>query len=1218
MKHVLMGVLCGMSLCSMAGIMIDPASRTFAKVGGAGTILTSGEGTWTATTDVDWISIKPRTSGNSGVSCVYVVSKNMTADTRTGVVTVSGNAHTVTQTGYEATVSPLSAMVDMTGGEGTIAVSVDAGVAWSVVCAESWVSFATVSGSGNGTVRYTVSPYDGIVSRSASVQIAGNVFVITQTGKDVELSLATAYVECEAGIVDVGVTSLDATKWSAVPQVEWISIADGNTGKGDSTLLIAYAANESFLERTGTVKIGSETFTLHQKGVEKVALSLSQDVAVANPNGAYGEINVSATLDGPWTVKSLASWLTLASNGGVGNGMIEYVASANKTLEPREGFLQVQPLVRTPDPDLYAGLVYWHTGFEAPRWEDQNPVFWNYTSGVRGELKLWTCDPGLWEHGYMDCGGGHVISGVYSNAFAEADGYAIAIEIALAELNRINRLLQAGELSLYLDEENYLCVNGMRSAVAISESSSNYNVHYTIVLSQKTDGILSVYVGRTGQKLAACLEVEKPFAFENFPKVDFGTEVKFGATSLPSPGGLKDARIYDVRVWARKLSDEELKNADVGMKCLGDVLNEVPVGSGWWRYLPLDGNVAMQTNQNVFVVEPETPFSTNCIVSECYPCSNRFGVASRALKCSYQDTTSHTDVYEWKGVTIPTCKSVSFWFYVGKLPLEAQSIITRKDALNRGYDGKVLLSIGPNGLESDLRILVDANHYLVNKWHMLAVVDGVVHFDGMEVGWISNAWSYGYPNPRIRIGCFDGKIDDCYFSGFSIKASDVRALYEATKPDIRTVRVTQGIIEPGVSPGHVSAAAAAGNYSVKLTMGKGVNWTASPNVDWLTLRNSSSGAGSATISFDVAANPRAEKRTGTLTVAGLTVTVTQDALVSEVENDTPFPPCEDGGYGFITVTTEAGALWQAVSDVPWLTIIDDGEHSGSDMIMWAVDPYTDVTQSRMGTITVADHKIYITQRGYQLSVEPQNASASSRGAVGQIDVTTDAETAVWTAQPTEDWIHIQGTGTGGGLHGSVRYTLDDNDTGVSRSGSIMVAGVEYVVTQSARVTLATSVSGHGVVLGGGEYDANSNVVLTAVADAGYVFSSWSGDAFGVTSNITVMTDTQKNVTATFIPESAAQQIVKDRGGAAEGMYTREQIHALEVGNLLLDVDASTGKARVGVKLMETSDLSNPNWQPVEMTTDRLDVGSDGSVGLNVPASGNAKFYKVVVPGNDLQ
>ena len=83
--------------------------------------------------------------------------------------------------------------------------------------------------------------------------------------------------------------------------------------------------------------------------------------------------------------------------------------------------------------------------------------------------------------------------------------------------------------------------------------------------------------------------------------------------------------------------------------------------------------------------------------------------------------------------------------------------------------------------------------------------------------------------------------------------------------------------------------------------------------------------------------------------------------------------------------------------------------------------------------------------------------------------------------------------------------------------------------------------------------------------------------------------------------------------AQGGFYTRDQIHALEMGNLVFDVDAS-GTARVGVQLMESGDLSNPQgWKPVNLTTGNLDVGKDGTVGMKVPANGKVKFYKVVIP-----
>ena len=171
-----------------------------------------------------------------------------------------------------------------------------------------------------------------------------------------------------------------------------------------------------------------------------------------------------------------------------------------------------------------------------------------------------------------------------------------------------------------------------------------------------------------------------------------------------------------------------------------------------------------------------------------------------------------------------------------------------------------------------------------------------------------------------------------------------------------------------------------------------------------------------------------------------------------------------------------------------------------------------------------------------------------------------------------------------------------------------------MITQTAKVNLNATAVGHGAIIGGGEYEANDIAQLSAIADSGYVFSSWGGDVFGVTTNLTVTMDRTKAVTATFIPESAAQQIAKDRGVQGEGLYTRDQIHALEMENLVLDVDSATGTARVGVRLMESSDLSNPNsWAPVGLSQGDIDIGADGTVGLNVEATGNAKFFKVIVP-----
>ncbi len=78
-----------------------------------------------------------------------------------------------------------------------------------------------------------------------------------------------------------------------------------------------------------------------------------------------------------------------------------------------------------------------------------------------------------------------------------------------------------------------------------------------------------------------------------------------------------------------------------------------------------------------------------------------------------------------------------------------------------------------------------------------------------------------------------------------------------------------------ISPTSASVASAGGTGSVSVTAGAGCNWTAVSNAAFITITAGASGTGSGTVSYSVAANTGTASRTGTLTVAGQTFTVTQ-------------------------------------------------------------------------------------------------------------------------------------------------------------------------------------------------------------------------------------------------------------------------------------------------------------------------------------------------------
>ena len=138
------------------------------------------------------------------------------------------------------------------------------------------------------------------------------------------------------------------------------------------------------------------------------------------------------------------------------------------------------------------------------------------------------------------------------------------------------------------------------------------------------------------------------------------------------------------------------------------------------------------------------------------------------------------------------------------------------------------------------------------------------------------------------------------------------------------------------------------------------------NVPWITITGGSSGTGNGTVSYTVAANPEASARTGTLTIAGQTFTVTQAGAICTYTispTATPTVPAT-GGTGSVSVSTTpaSGCGWQAVSNVPWITITG-GSGTGNGTVSYTVAANPEAS-ARTGTLTIAEQTFTVTQGGY--------------------------------------------------------------------------------------------------------------------------------------------------------------------------------------------------------------------------------------------------------------
>jgi uncharacterized repeat protein (TIGR02543 family) len=114
--------------------------------------------------------------------------------------------------------------------------------------------------------------------------------------------------------------------------------------------------------------------------------------------------------------------------------------------------------------------------------------------------------------------------------------------------------------------------------------------------------------------------------------------------------------------------------------------------------------------------------------------------------------------------------------------------------------------------------------------------------------------------------------------------------------------------------------------------------------------------------------------------------------------------------------------------------------------------------------------------------------------------------------------------------------------------------------------LTTNVIGLGAVSpSSGSYLENSSVTLTATAAQGYTFSGWSGAASGSNPQVSVLMNTNKSVTATFIEDPVDPQI-----------FTVTVYHNYE-GSISIDEITANEGSTISISVIETADFNFDNW-----------------------------------------
>ena len=262
-----------------------------------------------------------------------------------------------------------------------------------------------------------------------------------------------------------------------------------------------------------------------------------------------------------------------------------------------------------------------------------------------------------------------------------------------------------------------------------------------------------------------------------------------------------------------------------------------------------------------------------------------------------------------------------------------------------------------------------------------------------------------------------------------------------------------------------ASAPAAGTTGTVTVSSIACNWTAASNASWIDIQ-ATSGTGEMAISYTVEPNT-GPARTGTVTIAGKTFTVTQASGCSYSISPTSASVGSGAGSGAVNVTAGSGCTWTASSSDSWITITD-----------CVVPHYACLAQYAASCPLDCEATILQQYPGCADNPGPcmQLFQECASQCMQQGEQTCNAQ--------YQQCLASSRTGSG-----TVNYSVMAN-TGPARSGTLTIAGNTFTVTQALGCTYSISPSSTSVGSGGGggtvSVTAGAGCTWTAVSNASWI------------------------------------------------------------------------------------------------------------------------------------
>jgi hypothetical protein len=408
-----------------------------------------------------------------------------------------------------------------------------------------------------------------------------------------------------------------------------------------------------------------------------------------------------------------------------------------------------------------------------------------------------------------------------------------------------------------------------------------------------------------------------------------------------------------------------------------------------------------------------------------------------------------------------------------------------------------------------------------------------------------------------------------------------------------------------LSPGAGSAPFSGGTGSFSVSVGSGCAWTPAPSdPSWITI-TAGTGPGPGAVSYSVAPNPPGQPvRTGSITVAGQTYTITQFGSTCSLSISPPsVTATAAGGTATVDITSSvAGCPWTAsgLSATP-----ASGTGNGSVTLTIPVN----LTNSPVPyTATIAGQTFTVSQGAANCVYTLGSSAVSLPAGVGTGSVSVGMITPIagctYSTISGPSWITISSGGSGG-TSGTLAYSVAANSTTVARSGGLTIAGQPFQITQdgiacSMSVDASSSGSPFGSAGGAGTIHVTANGPNCS-------WTASSGAAWATLAPTSGMGSGAISLTATSNAGSTTSRATNlTIAGQSVGIAQSGTVCTYSLSSTTASVPASGGNGSVGVIAPAvcgwSASSNDPSWLTV---TSPASGSSSGSSNVLFVAGANA-------------